>query len=303
MKSLLTLFILVFFSTFSLAQIDNEVIFETNFNSNFQDNSPSQLNGEPRGEISFTKNRFGEDEAAAYFPGNKESYLFFGRPDHLKNLDEFTISLWFQGGTYALGDYESLVTLFEYYIGLYDLNTPLAVGIWDLDWNRNAYDWSNDQYFPDYDSTSWHHVVLVKTVDSSYLYRDSYLRGKQKGYSTYWDNTDSVIVGQSYKGAIDDLRIYSGALNEQEIDQLFNESDIITGTTPAILKEEETSFFPNPVKGQLNFSSPVNIQILNYQGLILFEADNVYSCDISHLNPGLYFLTINGETPTRIIKN
>lgn len=149
--------------------------------------------------------------------------------------DAFTVSLWFKMQNTDLANYETLLELGTtaengFKLGVYDLNTPLiwdkdSVSLWDDDWNY-------DPYLPT-DDKNWHHLaVTVDTNNTVRLYRDGVLRNIIED-STFDIGEvvigDWFILGDEFTGHLDDVRVYKRALNDSDIDTLFNlEADCFT---------------------------------------------------------------------------
>lgn len=60
-------------------------------------------------------------------------------------------------------------------------------------------------------------------------------------------------------------------------------------------KRDHITIYPNPTNGQIHFSSPITIQMINITGQIVAEKSHVSSLDISHLPSGVYFVTIKSN--------
>lgn len=207
----------------ALSQVDNNKIFDANFTSNFHDKSSSALQAEVHGNVTKDKNRFNQADKAAFFDGKQSSYLSFGKPDHLKNNNDFSVNLWYKGGTSDNGDYETLLSKFDLNLGLYDMNAPTFEFIHDAEWYSKGYDQQIKKLKFGYDSTSWHNLVAIKKSDSLFLYRDSKFIGKSIDKDRL--TSDSVLIGRGFKGTIDNVTIYEGVLSKEEISWLFNNNE------------------------------------------------------------------------------
>jgi hypothetical protein len=285
-----------------LAQINNTILFDVNFNNDYNDHSEYNLVANINGTVSPDTNRFGFQNTAIRFDGDPTTYLNFGIPSHLKNDQPFTVSLWFKGGSILLGDYEMLMHKYNLGIGLYDVNTPLIGGIWDNDWNGNSYDWSNNKFHPDYDSTSWHHIVVKKDADSIHVYRDNILIGKKTDYSTIWSDGDSILIGKNFEGVIDEVFIFQGALSDQEITYLFEKSDDLITDLNYIDNKIIYTFYPNPVIDYLYLEEDSDIKVYNISGTKLLDIKNTSNLSLDNLRPGLYLIKINGNKIQKLVK-
>ncbi len=121
------------------------------------------------------------------------------------------------------GDFEVLCASGEtnwgegFGVALYDVNTPLGVAndwlSWDNDWNSGM--------ILHTDTINWHHLAI--TADDQYnavLYRDNVIRN----YSNITNKNIipeiafDYVVGHSYRGELDDIRIYKRTLTAVEIE-------------------------------------------------------------------------------------
>lgn len=168
---------------------------------------------------------------------------------------------------------------------------------------------------------TWHHYVAVVGPD----YNTGYLNGQEMvnrdynfgdaSYSQFfadalahenlwlgkghWDRTT-----QYYKGAIDELRIYSKPLSREEVNELYQLKT--TGTEDAAVKNpaDEVKLFPNPAKGVLNYDvsaldEPIqSVRIIDNAGKVRLQAPLTATSgklDISQLDKSMYYIELYGE--------
>lgn len=179
-------------------------------------NFVTDRNGNPSCAIGFT-----EESDPLSIPVTEQNQL--------TNEDAFTVSLWFKMQNEEAGDFEALFSNtpgpFQegFSISVFDLNTPLFTssgnqGVWDDDWNQEVdVVWTN---------TDWHHlVVTVNESNEIKLYRDGVLRNEAVIPDLNIETNPpaiSFLVNVGFVGHLDDLRVYKKALNETEINTLFN---------------------------------------------------------------------------------
>jgi hypothetical protein len=203
--------------TSSSSIIDNNVLFDVTFDSTtVKDQSSYHLEGQQKG-VSLSNGK-------ASFYQLPNSSINYGMPSHLNNEGDFTISLWYNGGSEAQGDYELLFQKGDIKISLYDINTPLisSLGnsIWDNSWNRNAFNFGTKKYNIGYSYSDKQHLVVTKKSDSLYFYRNNELKGKSKYVAD--PTTNNVIkIGDNFSGQIDRVTIYNGVLIHSEIETAF----------------------------------------------------------------------------------
>lgn len=233
----------LFLTISGMSQVNNSVEFNVNFNDNYNDQSSYNL--EPTiGNVLTGYGRFRSsvNQQAGRFTGTVISYLSYGSPEHLKNDNELSISIWYQGGTDKLDDSELLLSKFDLSVSLEENNTPTVCGIVDEDWKLNAYNSSNKSLNKGYGYYTWHHLVVVKKNNSIFLYRDNKLRGSGKFIPSQLSSSDKVIIGKGFKGEIDDLTIYDGALSKEEINYLFTRNQDLTA--PPVNCPDSIFFLP-----------------------------------------------------------
>jgi|GEM_PF-1758802 len=175
----------------------------------------------------YVTDRSGNSSCAIGFDGNQSFSIPVTTQNELVEGDSFSISLWFKMQNNNAGDLEIFFrkpgnATVGFNFGVYDLNSPLffdnlGVSLWDNDWNQEVdVQWEN---------TDWHHLVV--TVDSSNtirLYRDGVLRNTVENSNlTIGDQGGSeYLIGESFVGHLDDLRVYKRALTPNDIHELYN---------------------------------------------------------------------------------
>lgn len=174
----------------------------------------------------------------------------------------------------------------------------------------------------------WHHVAYVRTPQKIRLFVDGEEAAQtpmsvvnfQHAHYGYAINKRAVIgsiarLGEYYyKGSIDDLKIFKGALSDSQIMQLFDP----TGTnnnTPT--NSVAMSIYPNPSAGNFSIKSDITnssyrMQLVNCTGQIIYDAvESSGMKDFNFegkLNPGLYLIKIQSldgtnEAHAKIILN
>jgi hypothetical protein len=191
--------------------------------------------------------------------------------------------------------------------------------------------WKNGCTFPSFcfDSNvaipqnNWQHLVVVVGED----FNTGYLNGKEMVDRIYnfgndrdsqffadalaheklwlakghWDRTT-----QYFDGSIDELRIYSRALSESEVEKLYKAGNqAVTTSTDDPLKEEMVRVFPNPASDKVHYDATVNGKKLEYIEITDITGKKVGehthpaqkgSLNLTGLKEGIYFLGFQGES-------
>ena len=149
-------------------------------------------------------------------------------------------------------------------------------------------------------STQWVHVVAIFNNGQLSLYQNGTLTAQNNsvGFNSVplhqeiaafgGTNGTNVFSNQStsYNGCADEILIYSKALNAAQVNVLYNNGQIETGSQRKLEKDkkDETNqntqnlvVYPNPSKGNIHIITEVKqagalkIQIINLQGAVVFE--------------------------------
>lgn len=100
----------------------------------------------------------------------------------------------------------------------------------------------------------------------------------------------------SFKGAIDDIRIFDRFLCLADLQTLYTEADpVLTSLKPTKSISKTSVLYPNPVTGNtLNITSTGNWTISNTVGELLLNGSE-QAVDVSTLSSGMYILSIDTE--------
>jgi hypothetical protein len=233
-----------------------------------------------------------------------------------------TLSLWFKLNQIPMSGLTNLNFLFVYGSNFTGQSFGLAVG--------------NDEvriigYLDDLVANAsllvnnWHHLVATFDGLQASLYLDGNLIAQEtKNWFTTASNarlgyfntsvvstpTGSTTVYNNYfDGALDEFRIYTRTLNQDEIDSLFQTSVVssLTKTEPG----RAWNFYPNPLNQASAFLSLSNlkkedriVEIFDSKGKCvkseMINSENM-EMDLSDLTQGLYLLKIGGHTDKLVI--
>lgn len=296
------------------------------FNGNANDASGNNHNGEVFG-AQLTTDRNGNANNAYAFNGTTD-YIEVADTNSLNfGKESFTISLWFKTSsnqdymfpvaTGVQGFTPGIVVSVNYggVLGC----VLLAVG------GNQAFDVANTILIHTTETTfaddQWHHFVGVvdKNDKKAKIYIDGTLRTitKYTGFGPvggtlvngntelditgvdynaapshrfYIGRSNNTSIDQSFNGSIDDISIFSAALNATQVNTLFTTNFSIENSFPA----SNFELFPNPASTQLNMSSAVefsHFNILSLDGKMIQSVSNINNnIKIEKLKPGIYIL-------------
>ena len=274
------------------------------FNGNAMDNSGNQHDGVLFGDPEITTDRFGNPNSA---------YEFDGLDDYINTFSTFdfenrSLSVWIN--PYDVTGSGSSNNSTKINVAITQDHYNLNNGILRVDIDDGQLKlWAGGNtgtYSSQLTENQWYHLVLVREgiYTKYYINGEFVFSGSSDGYgSTYNPNSDFIIGGgrstfnQFFKGKIDDIRIYDKALNECEINSLFNR-DIAVSIDQVDL-ELDVVFYPNPVidylKIQNNDNLKLDVEILDNLGRIIskIHVNDSYSLiDFSNYSSGVYFVRL-----------
>lgn len=211
------------------------------FDGNAQDESGFNNHGNPNNGVQFISNRKNEENKAVFFDGIDD----FIKVPHSGGINfgkdqEFTISLWLKYGNQentVNGDNDVLSKWNGGYPFVVRINNQTAKppygdpGTWYAARWDGACEHGGGANGPSISDQQFHHIVFVKRGTLLYGYTDGEQISQGPDNTICETKNDAPLyIGardearhESYKGAVDDLRIYNRALTEEEISLLFGE--------------------------------------------------------------------------------
>jgi formylglycine-generating enzyme required for sulfatase activity len=191
------------------------------FNGNANDASGNGHDGTVIG-TTLTTDRFGTPNSAYYFPGNGER-ISVPHADSLNLLNGYTLSTWIN---FEVGGLSSPRIIDKFTYSFFTL--------------QNGSSRSLGMYFSDQTSLfttttisagQWYHVVSSYDLHQRKIYVNGSLVASDSSTFALITNSLPLEIGRkpvygydSFKGKIDDVRIYNRALSDSEILQLYNAS-------------------------------------------------------------------------------
>jgi len=256
---MLTIVGVVGFSGLAQAGLNDGLVAYYPFNGNADDESGNNLNGIEKGTINYVP---GVKGSALKFDG-VGTYINAGSSP-LFNVNQHSIIAWVN---YQRNSNENAYTIvgkvkpFVYETIHFQIGTDGNL-ITSFATDNEA----NHELISQYISADeWHLVALTYTGNYVNFYIDGVLKDKYPRTGSVRINTNDLAIGRHggdadqgghdifFNGLIDDLRIYSRALPETEIQELYNE-----GSTPS---EED----PETPVAILSENLDIHIPVLHYQ--------------------------------------
>jgi RHS repeat-associated protein len=279
------------------------------FNGNANDESGNGNHGTIIGDLNLTSGRTNDINGAYEFSGTNSNYIYVSDNASL-NMDVFTISAWVNipipqnEGGYIVNKGRDITN------GSYRLNTH-GIGA------QTLYDGVNDATFLDMiPSNQW--VLLTGTVNGDIA--KSYINGQLIDTKTLSNSFtcnssgEPLTIGAHYysgvpsywiyplKGKIDEVRIYNRALNDSEIQSLYDGEipvacDLTTLPTTNVFYDATADLCARTVlsgsdeNGSVDVEQPLrrsHLAKIAFRGLYLLNGDAVPSTLPSDSYPSIY---------------
>lgn len=231
--------ICLMFLPHALADLDEGLVGYWPFNGNANDESGNGYNGTVIG-ASLCDDRMGNSESAYCFDG-VDDYINIGQQPDFPSWDTYAVSLWFlhDGGGDTSNSYgqkiiDKTVWYHDFYLNVYtNVSAPEHLGkLAYYTYEVNGAGITDSSY--DYRDNLWHHAVINKSGSYGELWVDGNLIGTSNNIKTVY-SWGELLIGYSlsgdhyqrryWSGKIDDIRIYNRALSENEILELYGESN------------------------------------------------------------------------------
>ena len=212
------------------------------FNGNANDESGNGNDGTVYG-ATLAADRHGNSNSSYIFDGN-EDYIIVGN-NPILNPAEITVTAWVRSEGYS-GDHQVVVSRYFKPNGYVDKLGGYCFELWpnplDVQWVTwiPGHGYDNVTYFrTDYSlqANTWYFLTANISESSKKVYVNGTLVGETEGTFLEQVDFDFWIGGHpyapernSFKGNIDEVRIYNRVLSESEIQQLYNGS---TNTPPS----------------------------------------------------------------------
>ena len=209
-------------STFQPPNLSGGLVAYYPFNGNANDASGNGHDGTVFGTI-LTTNRFGTLNCAYYFPGNGER-ISVPASDSLNLLNGYTLAAWIN---FEVGGLSSPRIIDKFTYSFFTLNngSSRSLGMYFSD--QTALYATNT-----ISSGQWYHVVSSYDLHQRKIYVNGSLVASDSTTFALIANSLPLEIGRkpvygfdSFKGIIDDVRIYNRALSDSEVQQLYGNTD------------------------------------------------------------------------------
>ena len=292
----------------SMIYFDDVKLYETSdlvayypFNGNANDESGNELHGTVSG-AALTMDRFNNPSSAYNFDGN--DIITIAHNDILNSSNELSFSVWvkpnLQQNAMILGksNYSNATN--------YLLRTK-STGYIQFEY----IDFANSNSLP-LIVNDWNHIAVVSNTDNSKMVYINGVLATHTGASSPFGLVNNALTigarsldgGESFQGAIDDIRIYKTALTETEVLSLYNNNSLDISDTQMV---QNNGF--NVYNNNLYFDEDQNLSEIKSITVYNLLAQNVFeSIDIQRemslnlLNQGVYILKVehtNGNITTK----
>ena len=197
-----------------------------NFTKGVKDESGNNNTAQIRGATP-TKDRFENTESAYAFDG----YSYIELPPNKFTMDEFSYAAWvkiayvpYQNGVLTIlntGNYQG-----DHAMVLAN-TTVLGWGMWSYTEDRANFNFAYSGILPT-DTSQWYHIVASRSKDLLKIYVNGSLSSSQKMTGKpFYGSSVRTLIGQrfdgtfGFNGAIDEVRLYSHALSDNEAKQVY----------------------------------------------------------------------------------
>jgi Concanavalin A-like lectin/glucanases superfamily/Secretion system C-terminal sorting domain len=281
------------------------------FSGTPDDASGQNHHGTPVGNVTLVADRDGNSACAYAFPGDSSHVAIpFHSDFDIAPIGQYSVSLWYQGGTLNGGDLEWLFRkrttavgfhTSDYALALYDNNRALV-----LTGNNEAL-WTSAM--PPMPDAVWHHFVSVYSGGTQQAWLDN-VQLSTTSPSFITQSAEGIAIGEFFEGRIDDVRFYDVALNPTDVYALFVETSACAATAIVDGDSAPITVWPIPATNSLTIGLPPGadqgnawIEIMDATGRVIdrdpLRAGST-SIDVSALTSGTYLLQLHAGPATYI---
>ncbi len=305
------------------SNLDSSLVGDWPFSGNGDDES-SFANSATVYGATLTADRFGNDSSAYHFNG-EDAYIEIPDADELSlaATGEFTISMWMKCDTLNFPNSEKTYVhwagkgesgMHEWVFRIYDYNSSRPNRTSAYSFNLNGGLGAGSYVQEDVSTDEWIHITAVYNypINKIQLYKNGVLKDTDEfsDYNISPGNGDAPVrigtrdLNSFFKGSIDDVRMYSRALDSTEIKELYTLKPSVS--IKNYVESSRFALYPIPASDKLTISinddnSASQITVVNSNETALLsktieEGVLNHTIDISQLKSGIYYVILqNGK--------
>ncbi len=295
------------------------------FNGNANDSSGNGINASINKGIP-TTDRLGNPNSAYKFGGDSNTYIQIPHDNKLNLSGSKSISLWVKVDTIPNQQFPALLLkegtadffpTFAMQLNNdngYALKDRFKVGFFFGDGSTNKLLSVKTSYFDTTFKGKWMHIVGTYSTTSGYqmiylngvlsdsTYIGSYTSGTSNSFLQIGRGTSYGNFSNNYfKGSLDDIRIYDGALNAAQVNDIYSS---LTSVKNAETAPAKFVMYPNPTNATVYFSNLTEVTLISVydiNGRLCFNsevnpAEN--SFDVSEFSNGIYTVVASSSSNT-----
>lgn len=201
------------------------------FTNSATDNSGNGYNGTENGTVAYGTDRLGEANSALNLEGSGSITL--GGTENFDFGDDITVVCWMYANSFITTEPE-LTSNGQDGNGFdFKLSTGTSDDTNLRTLKAEVFGGGNFISSGELGLGEWYHVAFTYSRDEGFVtYVDGLQFGTAGGGSTISPSTRAIEIGTNWDGFIDELRIFSSALSENEIRTIFNDENPIPNNTP-----------------------------------------------------------------------
>lgn len=307
MKKFLLFILSLYAINFIQAQdIESDLVAHFQFCGDLSDESGNNNQGEFVGDgtLTFGEDHFGNSNSALLLNGMNQ-YINVPSSESLDSpVEEVTVALWFN---YAAGYNGWIVPLMKTN-SLIVADRQYGFGIND----GTGLTYMNTFYVGaySYQPNTWYHAAITYTESEYQLFVNGELIQSGIPDDPIIQNNQPLEIGRDvpvvtefYNGLIDEIRIYSRALSQDEIQLVMNADGCNSSSISENQWNGNVEIYPNPASEFIHFNFDKyaenrELKLYNSIGQLIFKQeiqDLNRQIRISDLESGLYQILIEGE--------
>ena len=317
MKKSLLIFISIFITSISIAQVTNGLKATYTFDMGTATDDIGSNDATVYG-ATLTTDRFGNTNHAYHFvDGN---YMTLPNATELKS-PSMTVSLWvkIEGNATSNMSLNTIYNVINSTTNAYFASFGMFYNTGNSLYNSVVQDNGSEQVVNtsvDAGNANWQHIVLSSDFDNVKMYIDGVLKSTvAKGFVTDY-SADLIYIGSSGNttytgglvGSVDDLNVFDRVLTDAEVLEMYNAEDPMTAGLNKISNDfKALSVSPNPTSSDLTITvkEATSISIVNVVGEEMLNKSIQSSelVNVSTFDAGIYFVKdLNSGTTVKFVK-